>query len=201
MKKILFILLAVFTFSFVQAQDFHFGAKAGVNLANLSSSNSEFNNMIKGRTAYHVGVVAEISFSDAFSVQPELLYSSLGASFDTSASMRRASDSSPDYVINYLSVPVMAKYYVADGFSLELGPQIGFLTGAKVTDGTNEEDIKDYFESTDFGLGFGAGYKMENGLFFNARYGLGLSNISKDASDGDWVKNNAFQFSVGFMFN
>jgi hypothetical protein len=42
---------------------------------------------------------------------------------------------------------------------------------------------------------------MENGLFFNARYNLGLSNIFSDVDDGDWIKNNVFQFSVGFMFN
>ncbi len=200
MKKILLIFIAVFMFSFANAQDISFGLKAGLNLANMNSSNSEFNDLLSGRTAFHAGAVAEFSFSDQFSLQPEVLYTSLGTTVDY-GSVSRASDTSYDIIANYLAIPVMAKYYVADGFSLEVGPQIGFLLSAKAKNDTNEEDMKDNFESTDFSAAFGAGYKMENGLFFNARYGLGLSNISKDASDGDWVKNNAFQFSVGFMFN
>jgi hypothetical protein len=201
MKKILFILVAIFTFSFINAQEVHFGAKAGLNLATMNSSDSEFNNLIDGsRTAFHAGAVIDISFSDKFSVQPELLYSSVGAIFDYDG-VARYSESEFGYVLDYLSIPVMAKYYVADGFSLEVGPQIGFLLSAKAENDSDEEDIKEYTESTDFGLGFGAGYKMENGLFFNARYNLGLSNIFSDVDDGDWFKNNVFQFSVGFMFN
>jgi hypothetical protein len=40
---------------------------------------------------------------------------------------------------------------------------------------------------------------MENGLLFNARYVLGLSNVIKDSGD-EWGKNNVFQFSVGYIF-
>ncbi len=200
MKKILFIFIAVFMFSFANAQDISFGLKAGLNLASMHSSDSNFNDAVSGRTAFHAGAVAEFSFSDQFSLQPEVLYTSLGSTFDF-GSVSRASDTKVDFIANYLAIPVMAKYYVADGFSLEAGPQIGFLLSAKAKNDTNEEDIKDAYESTDFGAAFGAGYKMENGLFFNARYGLGFSNVFKDAADGEWVKNNAFQFSVGFMFN
>ena len=64
----------------------------------------------------------------------------------------------------------MAKYYVAEGFSLEAGPQIGFLMSAKMkaeSGGDSEEiDVKDDLKSIDFGINFGAGYKLENGLNF-----------------------------------
>ena len=39
---------------------------------------------LDGLTSFHVGGVAEISFSEKFSVQPELLYSAQGASFEES---------------------------------------------------------------------------------------------------------------------
>ena len=202
MKKILFIIIAVFAFSFAKAQDIHFGAKAGVNFAKMTSSESDFNKLMTGRTAFHVGAVVEFTFSDKFSLQPEVLYNSVGGTFDFSSSVTRAEeDTTVDWISDYLSIPVMAKYYVADGFSLEAGPQVGFLLGAKMKNSTDEEDMKDEMESTDFGLGFGAGYKMENGLFFDARYSLGLSNIFKDVEDGQWGRNNAIQISVGFMFN
>lgn len=62
------------------------------------------------------------------------------------------------------------------------------------------DDFKDEMETVDFGLNIGAGYQLENGLLFNARYCYGLSNIVKDAGD-EWYKNNVFQFSVGYKFN
>jgi hypothetical protein len=104
------------------------------------------------------------------------------------------------YVIDYLSIPVMAKYYVAEGFSLELGPQIGFLLSSKMKVDDESEDFKDETESMDFGLGLGAGYKMENGLFLDARYVLGMSNVAKDMEADETIKNNVLQFSVGYKF-
>ena len=38
MKKILFVLLAICTFHFANAQEFHFMPRIGVNFANLSNS-------------------------------------------------------------------------------------------------------------------------------------------------------------------
>ena len=72
--------------------------------------------------------------------------------------------------LSYLNIPLMAKYYVAEGFSLEAGPQIGFLLSAK--DDYNdwrygEDDIKEDVKGTDFGVNLGVGYKMESGLNFS----------------------------------
>ena len=107
----------------------------------------------------------------------------------------------------------MAKYYVAEGFSLEAGPQIGLLLSAKDVwtenwDGETDsgsEDLMDFLNKLDFGLNFGVGYKLDSGLNFGARYYLGLANIEDDddyaEDDGDyWIKNNVFQFSVGYSF-
>ena len=70
----------------------------------------------------------------------------------------------------------MAKFYVAEGFSIEAGPQVGFLFSAKDEydfDGdTGEDDIKEYFKGIDFGVNFGVGYKLEGGLNLGARYNL-----------------------------
>ena len=58
----------------------------------------------------------------------------------------------------------MAKYYFVDGFSVEAGPQIGFLVKAedKVTNGSTEvtNDVKNNLNSTSFGLGFGLAYDL-----------------------------------------
>ncbi|MGR7814073.1 porin family protein [Lacinutrix undariae] len=191
MKKLLFTAaIAVLGLSNVNAQEVTFGAKAGVNFANLGGD-IEDNDM---KVGFHVGGVAEIAISEKFSVQPELLFSSQGTKFEESGETLK-------YNLSYINVPVMAKYYVAEGFSVEAGPQVGFLVDAKAKYDSDSEDIKDAFNSVDFGLNLGAGYKLDNGFNFSARYNLGLANIAKDAGDDFSIQNNVIQLSVGYSFN
>ena len=190
-KSFLIIAIIVFGLTNLNAQEVKFGAKAGLNLASITGDETDG---IESRTAFHVGAVAEISISDKFSVQPELLYSAQGAkdSFD---------GIDVDAKIDYLNLPIMAKYYVAEGFSLELGPQVGFLLSAKAEGGGESIDFKDETKGIDFGANFGVGYKLESGLNFGARYNLGLSNIN-DGEDSDDFKNqnSVIQLSVGYFF-
>ncbi len=190
MKKLFLVAaIAVFGFTSVNAQEVTFGAKAGLNLASASGDETDD---IKARTAFHVGVVAEIAISDVFSVQPDLLYSSQGA---------KADEGDGEIKLDYINLPIMAKYYVAEGFSVEAGPQVGFLMSAKFDDGDNEEDIKDEMSGIDFGFNIGVGYKMESGLNFAARYNVGLSNVwDYEGSDDFSQKNSVIQVSVGYFF-
>lgn len=204
MKNFFFLSVLFSMGIFMNAQEVSYGLKAGINLANFRTSISEFDELSSSRTAFHVGGVVEIAFSDKFSVQPEILYSSVGTkmTFNQMASSEVRVESTTQelfYVVDYLSIPVMAKYYVVEGLSLEAGPQVGFLLAAKAKNGNDSEDMKDEFESVDFGLGIGASYKMENGLFFNARYVLGLTDIVKEINGNDYVKNDVFQISLGYL--
>ena len=177
MKKIL--LLAVFTvlgFANVNAQEIKFGAKAGLNFSTVNGSNT---NNIDYVTSYHFGVVSEIPISDKFSFQPEIMYSRQGYSFNNDV-----------VTMNYLNIPLMGKYYLTKGLSVEAGPQIGFLLSAK------NEGVKvtNSFTTFDFGANFGVGYKLENGLNFGARYNLGITKVDTDN------RNGVFQVSVGYFF-
>ena len=190
MKKLLLI-ITVFAFAFnANAQEgINFGVKAGVNFATITGDDVDD---VKSRTSFHFGVFTEISISDKFSVQPELLYSSQGAKSDNSGD---------ELKLDYLNLPIMAKFYVAEGFSLEAGPQVGFLMSAKFDVDGGSEDIKDETSDIDFGLNFGLGFQMETGLSFGARYKLGLSNILDfEGSDDFKNQNGVFQISVGYMF-
>lgn len=183
MKKIL--LLAVFTvlgFANVNAQEIKFGAKSGFNFSTVNGSNT---NNIDYVTSYHVGVVSEIPISEKFSFQPEIMYSRQGYSFNDDI-----------VALNYLNIPLMGKYYVTKGLSLEAGPQIGFLLSAK----NEKTDVKDSFKTVDFGVNFGLGYKLENGLNFGVRYNLGLTDINNIEGSSSKNKNGVFQVSVGYFF-
>ncbi len=191
MKKLfLFAAVAVFGFTSVNAQEVTFGAKAGLNMASISGDDTSD---LKAKTSFHVGAVAEIAISDEFSVQPELLYSAQGA---------KADEGDGELKLTYINLPIMAKYYVAEGFSIEAGPQVGFLMSADESDGDNDDDIKDVTSGIDFGANFGVGYKMESGLNFAARYNVGLGNIwDFEGSDDYKNTNSVIQVSVGYFFN
>ena len=195
MKKVLIIsALALLGLTTVNAQGVIFGAKAGVNFATINSD--EFDSF-DGRTAFHVGVVSEIPIGEMFSFQPELLYSAQGSDY-----------SDPGFngtvKLDYLNLPLMAKYYVVENLSLEAGPQIAFLLSATdegESDGFSyDEDIKDFIKGIDFGINFGVGYKLDSGLNFGARYNLGLSDVNDDYEEGGTYKNGVFQVYLGFFF-
>lgn len=187
MKKLLVVVAFVATGIMANAQEIKVGAKAGVNFAKITGDVTN----VESLTGFHIGAMAEIGITEAFAVQPELLYSTQGA---------KAKEGDGEYNFNYITVPVTAKYYVIEGLSLELGPQIGFLASAKVKSSEGSTDIKKNIKSIDFGLNFGAGYRLDNGLSFSARYNVGMSNINDRSGNKDNIKNGVFQLSVGYFF-
>jgi len=201
MKKVLLI-AAVAVFGLSNAQETSFGVKAGTNLANIVGDEADGDM----RFSFHIGGVAEIPLAQDFVFGPELLYSSQGSKDEFS---EEGLDIEAVLKLDYIQIPLMFKYYVADGFSLDLGPQVGFLISAKseveVSGGddslSGSEDIKEFVSSFDYGLNIGLGYKLESGLFFQGRYNIGLANINDfEGSDDFKNQNSVIQFSVGFMF-
>ncbi|MDO7171824.1 porin family protein [Mariniflexile sp. AS56] len=184
MKKVLLVVaIAVLGLANVNAQEIKFGAKGGLNFATISGDNTEATEPV---TAFNFGLVAEIPINEKFSFQPELMYSGQGYSFDSDALV----------ALNYLNMPLMGKYYVTKGLSVEAGPQIGFLLSAE----KDNTDLKDSFNTLDFGVNFGLAYKLDNGLNFGARYNLGLSDINNIDGFTDKNKNGVLQLSVGYFF-
>jgi hypothetical protein len=184
MRKLLLVTaITIFGFVHVNAQDIEFGAKLGINFATVSGDNSgELDSII---SLINFGVFVEIPINEKFSFQPEILYSIQGYSFDDDV-----------VALNYLNIPLIGKYYVTKGLSLEAGPQIGFLLSAK-DDG---KDVKNNFNNIDFGVNLGLGYKLENGLNFGVRYNLGLSNINNIEGSSNKLRNGVVQATVGYSF-
>jgi hypothetical protein len=196
MRKIILLLVTVFTVGFVNAQDkknMSFGVKGGLNVSSITKADQDGVNS-KSLIGFHAGFFGEFMISDKFAIQPEVLYSAQGVKLDFDGDKG-------DLKLDYINIPVMAKYYVADTFSLELGPQIGFLVSAKAKSGGVSEDVKDQVKSTDVSLGFGASYYFAEKFMLGARYNLGLTRVQKDlATDEAQSKNSVFQVSLGYKF-
>jgi len=201
-RKILLISIITLLSTSLTAQ-VYYGFKVGANLANFYGDIE--NNSIKA--SFHIGAVAEISVSDLFSVQPELLFSMQGSQGEnnslltshTSVPIDGKDFSSTKTNFYYLNLPVMVKYFVTDMISIDAGPQVGYLLYAKESNGTDElTDIKDLTKSIDYGLNLGGSYEMDNGMNINLRYYYGLANVL-DSNDAK-MNNALIQISLGYKF-
>ncbi|MDX1601800.1 MAG: porin family protein [Salinimicrobium sediminis] len=193
-KSILFIAAMVFSTTFVAAQEFvYFGVKGGVNFSTFSGDGfSDFKDE-SARTGYHLGLLAEVPVSDRFSVQPEVLYSAQG--FDL---VRREDNNDVEHQLDYITVPVMAKFYVFDGLALEAGPQFGFVVEEAIDFGSTEIERYDNNRNDfDLSLGLGASYKF-NKFFLYGRYNAGMTDIYD--VEGVEAKNSVIQAGVGLLF-
>ena len=185
MKKIFFIAtVLLLTVSIVTAQKVHFGIKAGVNLSGVDITNSDD---FKSKAGLHIGGLAHIHINPHFALQPELVYS-----------MQGGKDGNAKLNLNYINIPLLAQYMINDGFRLQTGPQLGFLTSAKSKVGDVETSVKNDLSSTDFSWVFGIGYLFPSGFGMDARYNHGISNISDNSTYK--AKNRVFQFGLFYQF-
>jgi opacity protein-like surface antigen len=192
MKKNFLIAFAVMTFGLANAQQTRFGIKGGLNLTSFAGGNYYD---AKSLVGFQVGGFAEIKVIERLSIQPEVLFSTQGAKFDG------GSLGDFDDKLNYINIPVLAKFYITKQFTVEGGPQLGFLVSAK-SDG---HDSKDNFKSVDTGFNFGAGYNFTDNVSVNLRYTVGLSNIADyDVNDTeeyfDSPKNSVLALTLGYKF-
>lgn len=180
MKKNIFLSIALLLLTAnTQAQLLKLGVKAGLNYANFSGTAIQTDAI----TSYHAGLVAEVKLLDKFAIQPELLYTTQGATYKTVLD-------DVNKELGYIAIPVLAKIYLSESFSLELGPQASFLL--------SEKDDFDAFDPNTFEFAVDAGlsFKITKSLFVQGRYVLGLTDVSSNAD----AKNSVLQLSAGLMF-
>jgi hypothetical protein len=185
MKKILFLSIATILFTIAaQAQNTHFGIKAGLNSSNI--------NIINGvdydsKLGFHAGGLAHIHVNKHFAVQPEITFSTQGGEY-------------PSYKLklNYINVPVLAQYMFNEGFRVQTGPQVGFMVSAEREEGHEEVDVSNDFSTFDFAWSFGASYLFPKGVGIDARYNLGITDFAE--SPVYKAKNQVFQVGLFYQF-
>ena len=183
MKKF-FLVAAITLVGFAANAQVTFGVKAGLNLSNLTGDDVDGFSSLAGLNA---GGQVNIPVSSMFSVQPEVVFSMEGAKSDD-----------VKLHMNYINIPVLFQYNNPSGFFAHVGPQIGILASAKVKGDGVDADYKEFFKSTNFSAVIGAGYKLANGLGFNVRYNLGISNVAEE--DEAVIKVSTFQVGAFFSF-
>ncbi|WP_029273709.1 porin family protein [Flavobacterium sp. KJJ] len=212
MKKSILLICILFLGVTVMAQTekIKLGVKAGLNLANLTFDESELDS--SNKTGFTAGLMVEIPVAKNFSIQPELLYSQQGTKISFSDQEVTNSNYKSKIDLNYLNIPVMLKYYVLKGLSLQAGPQIGILLKANNEYRDNflgyenyeNLDLKEYSTGIDTSVNLGLGYQIKDKFYTDLRYNISYSNVFKE-SDVNYVinrdmKNRVFQITIGYFF-
>ena len=193
MKKVLcVVLLVIFASTCFAGEMGAKGAKLGLNFANISGDDAEYNSSLMG---FAIGGFITYNLNDKMSIQPELYYTMKGYKIEMDFFGLNLDF---DVNLNYLEIPVLFKYhFMADNSfnpAVYAGPYLGILLSAEA-DG---EDIKDGTKSTDFGLCFGLGGEY-NKFTFEFRYGMGLTSLD-DSDEEAKIKNSNMQFLFGYKF-
>lgn len=161
--------------------------KAGANVSSVSDIDDS-----KSKFGFYGGAFVNIPLADTFSLQPEVLYNGKGVK----------SDGGADVSINldYISVPVMFQYKATPQFYLEAGPELSFLVSAKAKAEGESEDMKEFINGFDFGVGVGAGYDFTPNFGANIRYVAGVTDIVKDNEGDNTSRNGLFQLGLTYKF-
>lgn len=187
MKKTILFTALLFIILSINGQDNKFGVTAGYNsfIATVKFQGASVSNSASG---FFVGAFMDISISEKFSIQPELLFS-LVSTDGESGSM--------------LLVPILGKYHLADKFNFQFGPFLDYSL---------EEDA-DGVKKLGIGLATGLAYEVNDNFSLFLRYSLGLNNRIESYeftidSPGDPLltnldfktKLNFFLVGIGYKF-
>lgn len=192
MKTKLFSLFALVLLTQAAMAQFHLGVKAGANVTKVNGKSFED----EFRFGYHLGGFMEIRAGNKFVIQPEVLWNQYATKVDSNYKniYDDVFNGNANVKLNYLSIPIVVNYKLIGSFlSLQAGPQFGILIDQNKTLLQNGGNA---FKRGDLSMLAGVQFKV---LAFrlNARYAIGLNNIS-DLPDDDKWKSQGFQVSVGF---
>ncbi len=203
MKKILSVAIALCAISSLSAQKFTYGIKGGVNTNELSivstdREEDETTKLSASKIGFQIGGVAELSLSDNFAIQPNLLFTLKGGKFPMSP-----------YNINIYSIELPINLlYKTNGFFAGAGPNLGYGISGKVKVNNRTFDVFDEEEAGELplkrfevGANLIMGYQFSSGLNISSHYTVGLSNsLNNDNNSDNKVRNKVLGLSVGYTF-
>lgn len=191
MRRIFLTLMAIGMAQIVCAQ-FIYGIKGGMNLSDVVINNVVNADIEAGydmKFGIHGGGFLELDLENKFLLLGEVLYSVKGVkALGTNVNLQ------------YVAIPLLVEYRIADPFVCEAGIELGYLIAATSRYG-NLNSVWD--NKTDIGLDAGLKYRSEKfsaGIRFNA----GMSNVisqSGKTPSGEQIKyqNRVVSVSVGYV--
>ena len=209
MKKILMLLFAAVALSLPSQAQVKFGLKGGLNLTNLSLSESIGNNL-KSKEGFHIGPTVKIGLPvPGLSVDASALYDQRSAKVTKGVSGAEVESTLKS---QSLQVPINIRYAVGLGSVANLfafaGPQFGFNLGDK-----NKKILDDAanwtLRSSNVSANLGIGTTILDHLQITANYNFALGKTGEvelwDATKQTWNaftdgKASSWQISAAYFF-
>lgn len=214
MKRLSLGLLLLFSVLAVSAQ-LRWDVKAGMSLSNMSHADKD------AKFGYTVGLGADYAFSEMFSLQTGVNFTSKGMrEVDVDDDWGSYEKSTFKVFSHYAELPILAavKFGVVDDFKVVLnaGPYLAIGIGGKEeysnTAITNDDYSLDLFRDSgkmnrfDVGLQYGVGFEIDDHLLVNLTGQAGFITPYKHpynvmyGDDGKSPKNLCFMLSLGYRF-
>lgn len=186
MKKILLVCIsALFVTIGANAQSWGFDPKVG---ATFSTANGVTD--AKVRTGLTAGLFFERAVSSWLVMEADLLFTQQG--FDVSGTTETK------YRADYVSMPVLAKYYLMGGLNFQLGAQFDYLLGAKEKDGSADaKAVYGLFNKYNISFMTGMAYDFNFGLIIEGRYLYGMTQLTSAATT---TRTGCLQVNAGWRF-
>lgn len=161
----------------------------GINLSDLYGKN---NYGMKMKAGVQGGLSLPVQIRHRFVLEPEVLFSNLGAKYTTSNGAKHSLS------LNYICIPVQANYLINQRFSVQTGPQISFLIDVQDEVAGNETGFftSQDFKTVDFLWSTGIKYRWNSNLGINGRYSFSIDEINNGGLNK--FKNQVLQ--LGFFY-
>ena len=180
------------------------GLKGGLNASSLFYDRQGVSDKNE-RIGFHAGVFAQVPMGEFFAIQPELLYTTKGASANYNVLGFNGANT---FRLNYAELPVLATFKLGQAVELQAGPYVGFLLNSNINSngdfGTGTSAInRNNFNKVDYGVAGGLNIYFGK-AFVGARYEQGLQRIATGGAARTLLgnaKNGVGLVSVGFSLN
>lgn len=189
MKK-LFLVGALALFGAVNAQ-VNIGGKGGLSIVHLTAEIEGETGNSGSKISPYVGFMLEAPINNNLKFQAEAIYTVLGGKDETEGV-------SSEFKIPELIIPVSLKYYSNEKFYIQGGLNLGFVTGPEISYQNLSVKADEAFKSFDLGVLLGLGYKIAPKLDLEARFNVGVSDVSD--IDGVTLRNNYWQVGLNYWF-
>lgn len=191
-RKTVFLFITLFSISSVFAQRITTGIRTGANLSKWNINGGGDAQPVSFTTP-EFGLFTNIAISKAFSIEPGISYTTMGAA------LKYENVDKITYKLNYIQLPILARYHLRNGLSFSGGLQQGFLLKANGKDKFGDKSsVKNSFTNTDFSIITGLQYNFPFGMGIGAKYTAGLNNIFK--IDDVEIKNYSFGLQLSYQF-
>lgn len=178
-------------------------AKAGASLCNTHKLTNDPYYEPFYRIGWYAGVKTVIPLSEKLALQPELLISSKGFSYNSNPA---GETYNVRVRFNYLVMPILLTYKVAKPLSVGIGPELGYLVNVNqrfpskaISNLTRHYSIK-----FDMGLNAHVGYQINRAFNIEMRYNYGFRTFYYINSQGNRIgeslgANRGIQLGLSYL--